>query len=146
MTEAQNTALIKGMYAAFGRGDIATLVENCADDVVWIGVYGCGPQVVHTGERRGKAAVADFFKQVAESVKFETFEPKDFIATGDIVVTLGHYTGTTPVGKPFDSDFAMVFHLRDGKLARFQEFCDSLGITAAYTADKARSAGLAPNL
>jgi ketosteroid isomerase-like protein len=141
MTEAQNTAIVQDMYAAFGRGDIASLLDHCTDDIVWIGVYGCGPQVPFTGERHGKAAVADFFKLVAETEKFEAFEPKDFISTGNIVVTLGHYKSTTPVGKQFDGDFAMVFHLRDGKVARFQEFTDSLGITAAHTADTARTAG-----
>lgn len=141
MTEAQNTANVQEMYAAFGRGDIATLLDHCTDDIVWNGVYGCGPQVPQAGERRGKAAVAEFFKQVAETEKFEALEPRDFITTGDIVVTLGHYTGQTHVGKRFDGDFAMVFHMRDGKVARFQEFCDSLGITAAHTADAARAAG-----
>jgi len=141
MTEAQNTAIIQEMYAAFGRGDIATLLDHCTEDIVWNGVYGCGPQVPFTGERRGKAAVAEFFKLVSETEKFEAFEPKDFIATGDIVVTLGHYTSQTHIGKRFDGDFAMVFHLRDGRVARFQEFCDSLGITAAHTADATRAAG-----
>src|SRR4029079_18999488 len=66
MTEAQNTAIMQEMYAAFGRGDIATLLDHCTEDIVWNGVYGCGPQVPFTGERRGKAAVADFFKPGSE--------------------------------------------------------------------------------
>ena len=41
------------------------------------------------------------------------------MATGNKVVTLGHYTATTPVGKAFDSDFAMVFTLRNGKVIEF---------------------------
>jgi ketosteroid isomerase-like protein len=31
-----------------------------------------------------------------------------------------------------DSDFAMVFTLRNGKVTHFQEFCDSAAINAAY--------------
>jgi ketosteroid isomerase-like protein len=48
------------------------------------------------------------------------------------VVALGHYTATTPVGDSFDSDFAMVFTLRNGKVARFQELSNSAAINAAY--------------
>lgn len=68
----------------------------------------------------------------AEHVNFSRFEPQEFVATGDKVVALGHYTATTPVGGSLDSDFAMVFTLRDGKVVRFQEFSDSAAINAAY--------------
>src|SRR6266849_8180665 len=132
MQEAQNTKVVQDAYAAFGRGDIQTLLTYFADDIVWTTVYGPGPHVPTSGLRRGKAAVAEFFKQVAEHVNFSRFEPKEFVATGDKVVALGHYTATTPIGKGFDSDFAMVFTLRNGKVARFQEFCDSAAINAAY--------------
>ena len=74
----------------------STLLANVADDVVWIGVYGTGPHVPTSGERRGKAAVAEFFAQVGKNVNFSRFEPKEFIATGDKVVALGDYSATTP--------------------------------------------------
>jgi len=48
------------------------------------------------------------------------------------VVALGHYTATTPIKKGFDPDFAMVFTLRNGKIAGFQEFCNSAAVNAAY--------------
>ena len=134
MQEAQNTKVVQDAYAAFGRGDIQALLTNFADDIVWIPVYGTGSHVPTSGERRGKAAVAEFFKQVAENVYFSRFEPKEFIATGDKVVALGHYTATTPSKKGFDSDFAMVFTLRNGKVTHFQEFCNSAAINAAYAA------------
>jgi ketosteroid isomerase-like protein len=132
MQEAQNTTVIKDAYAAFSRGDIPTLLTLIADDVVWMGVYGAASHVPTSGERRGKPAVAEFFEQVAASVKFSQFEPKEFIATGDKVVALGHYAGTTPMDRSMDSDFAMVFTLRDGKVIHFQEFCNSAAINDAY--------------
>ena len=132
MQEAQNTKVVQDAFAAFGRGDIQTLLGSVADDVVWIGVYGTGSHVPTSGERRGKAAVAEFFEQVAANVTFSRFEPKEFIATGDKVVALGDYSATTPAKKSFDSDFAMVFTVRDGKVTRFQEFCNSAAINAAY--------------
>ncbi len=132
MQETQNTKVVQDAYAAFGRGDIKTLLASLADDVVWLGVYGAGPHVPTSGERRGKAAVEEFFGQVAANVNFSQFEPREFVASGDKVVALGHYTATTPAKKSFDSDFAMVFTLRDGKVTRFQEFANSAAINAAY--------------
>jgi ketosteroid isomerase-like protein len=41
------------------------------------------------------------------------------------------------VKKSFKSDFAMVFTLRNGKVIRFQEFCNSAAINDAYTPDSA---------
>jgi ketosteroid isomerase-like protein len=134
MQEAQNTKVVQDAYAAFSRGDIQTLLTYVADDVVWAGVYGAAAHVPTSGVRRGKGAVAEFFKQLAEHVQFQQFEPKEFVATGDKVVALGHYAATTPTKKGFESDFAMVFTLRNGKVTHFQEFCDSSAINAAYVA------------
>lgn len=87
------------------------------------------------GERRGTSAVAEFFKIVAESVQFSRFEPQQFIAQGDKVIALGHYTAKTSAGGSFDSDFVMVFTLRNGRVTEFQEFLDSAALNAAFVGD-----------
>jgi ketosteroid isomerase-like protein len=139
MQEAQNTKVVQEAYAAFSRGDIQTLLTYLADDIVWAGVYGAGSHVPTSGVRHGKSAVAEFFKQVAENVQFLQFEPKEYVATGDKVVALGHYAANTPIKKGFESDFAMVFTLENGKVTHFQEFCDSAAVNAAYTVTAAVS-------
>ena len=86
-----------------------------------------------SGERKGKAGVAEFFKIVGETEEFQQFEPREFIAQGDTVVAIGHYRATTKAtGRTFDSDFAMVFTLRGGKAAGFREFTDSAAVNAAF--------------
>jgi uncharacterized protein len=133
MSEAQNTKVVQDAYAAFGRGDIPTLLGYMADDVKWQGAIGTAKHVPFSGARAGKPAVAEFFKQVAESEDFQQFEPREFVAQGDKVVALGHYRAVTKrTGRMFDSDFVMVFTLRDGKVATFQEFTDSAAINAAF--------------
>lgn len=132
MQEAQNTKVVQEAYAAFGRGDVQGILDRFDEAIVWKGVYGAAPHVPTAGERRGKKQVGEFFKQVAENVNFSHFEPREFIATGDKVVALGHYSATTPIGKKFDADFAMVFTLRNGKVIGFQEFTDSAAVNAAY--------------
>jgi ketosteroid isomerase-like protein len=132
MQETQNTKVVQDAYAAFGRGDVESIVGLLSDNVVWKGVYGAAPHVPTAGERRGKAAVREFFKLVAEHVSFSSFEPNEFVATGNKVVALGHYTAKTPIGKSFDADFAMVFTVENGKVTAFQEFTDSAAINGAY--------------
>ena len=80
-----------------------------------------------------KASVAEFFKRVSESEDFQQFEPREFVAQADKVVAIGHYRAVTKsTRKSFESDFVMVFTLRDGKVVQFQEFSDSAAINAAY--------------
>jgi len=133
MHEAENTKVVQDAYAAFGRGDITTLLGYMTDDVQWQPVIGTGTHVPFSGARTGKAAVAEFFKQVAETEDFEQFEPREFVAQGDMVVAIGHYRAKTKAtGRTFDSPFAMVFTLRNGKIAAFREFTDSAAINAAF--------------
>ena len=63
MQEAQNTKVVQDVYAAFGRGDIPSILDNIADDVVWHAVYGAGAHVPHSGERRGKPAFRRSFSR-----------------------------------------------------------------------------------
>lgn len=133
MTPQENTKVVQAAYAAFGRGDIPGLLALLTDDVDWHGVMGVGPKVPHRGPRKGIQQVTTFFQQVGSSVNFERFEPKQFVAEGDTVVALGYYDGTAKsTGKRFESEWAMAFTLRGGKIVKFREFTDSLGITSAF--------------
>jgi ketosteroid isomerase-like protein len=133
MNAQDNTKIVQNAYAAFGRGDIPALLASLTDDVDWHGVYGVGPKVPQGGPRKGLQQVGRFFEQVGASTDFKTFEPRTFVAEGDTVVALGYYDGTVKTsGKPFASEWAMVFTLRGGKIAKFREFTDSFGLTNAF--------------
>jgi ketosteroid isomerase-like protein len=93
MQEAQNTTLVQNIYAAFGRGDIQTLLgaHGRADRLAacdWRAA-----SVPTAGDRRGKAAVGDFFRTLAETLTFEDFQTNEFVAQGDKVVVIGRYHG-----------------------------------------------------
>jgi ketosteroid isomerase-like protein len=134
MQEEQNTALVKAAYAAFLKGDIPALLTMMDENIVWKPVTGASPSVPTAGERRGTTEVAGFFQKVAETTQFSQFEPKRFVAQGDKVVAIGHYTATTSTGGAFDSDFVMVFTINAGKITEFQEFLDSAALNAAFAA------------
>src|SRR4051812_20219065 len=130
MRETENTKLVQEMYAAFGRGDVQGVLDRLDGGVVWTGVKGASAAVPMAGERRGTAAVAEFFAALGRSLTFTTFEPRAFVAQGDTVVALGYYDGTTFNGHRFASDWAMVFTIVNGKVTGFQEYTDVSALNA----------------
>jgi ketosteroid isomerase-like protein len=127
-----NTQIVRDAYAAFLRGDVAALLELLDDHVVWKPITGAAPYVPTGGERRGKASVGEFFQTLGQTITFEQFEPRQYVAEGDTVVALGHYRATTSTGKSFESDWVMVFTIRNDKIASFQEFTDVAAINDAF--------------
>jgi hypothetical protein len=85
-------------------------------------------------ERRAPRQISrrDIFSAAGHQRHVLRFEPKEFVASGDKVVALGHYAGSSPLKKHFESDFSMVFTLQEGKVTKFQEFCDSVAIDEAF--------------
>jgi hypothetical protein len=133
MSEADNIKVVQSAFAAFGRGDIPALLETMDPNVDWHGVIGVGPNVPTGGPRHGKAEVARFFQQVSDSVTFKKFEPREFLAKGDTVVTLGSYAGVVKhTGRSFDLDWVMVMTVKGGKTTKFREYTDAAVVTAAY--------------
>src|SRR5437867_1625839 len=100
MNEQNNVQVVKDAYAAFGR----------RETIDW---QRLGPaELPLAGVRKGKPEVNRFFKQVDELWQFERFEPRQFIAQGDVVVALGFYSGKAkPTGRPFGCEWSHVFTL-----------------------------------
>ena len=133
MNAEQNTAVVKQAYAAFERGDIPQLLALVDENVDWQPVIGAGPEVPTSGRRRGRAEVGRFFDTVGKSLSFSVFSPREFVAQGDKVVALGHYTAKAiPTGGTIDSDWVMTFTLNNGKIVKFSEFTDSAQINRAF--------------
>ncbi len=124
MSEQGNIRVVREMFAAFARGDAQAVLDTLADEVEW---RLAGPtQVTYAGIRRGKDKVADFFKVIAEASEFEQFEAEEFLAQGDKVVALGHERQRIKsTGQVVENDWAMVFTVRDGKIARYRNYVDT---------------------
>jgi ketosteroid isomerase-like protein len=128
MSEQANVQVVKDAYAAFLRGDVQGILDRVSNDVEWV----AADVEPVAGTYRGKAEVAQFFQRVNETAEYPLFEPREFIAQGDRVVTLGRYRGISRnTGREFDCEWAMVFTLTDGKVSRFQEFTDTAKVVVA---------------
>ena len=134
MAESQNTQLVKDAYAAFKRGDIASILQMTDDNIEWHGVIGTEGVLPQAGLRHGRAGVAEFFQQVSDTTDFMAFEPAEFIAEGDKVAVVGSYKARVkPSGGMVSSPWVMIFTIRGGKFVRFREFTDSAQLVRAFT-------------
>jgi uncharacterized protein len=107
-----NEDLVRRGFAAFGTGDMATLGELFADDIVWHG----GGRSPISGDYKGKDEVFGFFAQLAERAG-GTFriDVHDVLANDEHVVALTTGTGQRE-GKTLSDNGAQVFHVKDGKV------------------------------
>ena len=85
---------------------------------------------------RGPERVAEglFTPLMAEWTSF-ALEPTEFIADGDTVVSLGHFTGVHgTTGKHAEARYAHVWTVRNGLITRFRQYIDTLAIAEARQA------------
>ena len=132
-TVRENVDVVQRTYEAVGRGDIPALLDLLTNDVEWTLQ---GPSVIpFAGTRRGREEVAEFFSSVGESLQFEQVEPREFVGQGDTVVVLGFERNLIkPTGRTFEQEWAHVYTLRDGKIAKFRAFEDTAAQVIAFEA------------
>jgi uncharacterized protein len=131
MSERTNADVVQQGYEAFGRGDIPALLDLLTGDVQW--VYQ-GPSVIpFAGTFHGHEGVAEFFSQLDEHLQFEQFEPREFVAQGDTVVVLGFERSLSKAtGHTIEHEWAHIYTLRDGKIARVRSFEDTGAYVEAF--------------
>ena len=125
-TTATPTERIRSLYDAFARGDVGTVVAVLADDVEWSEAEG-NPWYLGHPFVGPQQAVEGVFARTADEFQDFRLEFHRFLADGDTVVALGRYHATShrATGRPLDAQFAHVWDVRDGKIARFQQYTDT---------------------
>jgi uncharacterized protein len=120
----RNIATTKAIYEAVPKGDAAAVFANI-DPEIHVIYYG-DEHIPFAGEYKGLDGVIDFLTKVDGAVAVEKMEPKLFIAEGDNLGVWGHlWFKTKKSGRQFDSDFAHIITLRDGKWLFFRDFANS---------------------
>src|SRR6266568_5913532 len=88
-----NIAVIQQIYQAFGRGDVAGIMEHIAAELHGFGVVSESSDVPWHVQITRKADVPSFFQALAKECDFTRFEPRDFVAGGDqVYVTVRRFT------------------------------------------------------
>lgn len=124
---ADNAAMLDGLYEAFAKGDVPTVLAAMDPKIEWreaehvtfsVGEPFIGPDAVVQG----------VFARIPETFG-DTFriEVKRLLDCGSTVVMEGRYHGTVQdTGEVLDAEVTHVWDVgTDGKIAKFQQYTDT---------------------
>lgn len=132
MNEEANVNLLRQAYKHFKSGDVDSLLGLYSEDVEW--TFPEMENVPYAGKRIGLDSLKEFFAIVNDDLETLRFEPREFIAQGDRVVSLGNYTfRVKSTNNEFSSEWAHVCTCRGGKIISFQDFADTAAAIRAHT-------------
>jgi len=96
----ENIETIKSVYAAFGRGDVAAILDAVSDDVDW-GTETSSKGAPWYGARTGKEGVGAFFDAFGKTMEVEDFTPLTFAAdeNGDVLTVVRFAARSRDTGK-----------------------------------------------
>jgi ketosteroid isomerase-like protein len=82
-----------------------------------------------------REGIEEFYSLVGETLEFEQFEPREFVAQGDMVVVVGYERSVVKqTGRRFEQEWAHVYTLRDDKIATGRFFENTAAEAEAFTA------------
>jgi ketosteroid isomerase-like protein len=123
--------LVRAVYSSHEVRDTPGLLDLLAPDVEWVQAEGHP----YAGERpwRGhEEVVAHVVTPVNEDWDHFITRVDEIIDAGDRVVVTGHYTGTyRSTGRSIDAAVCVIYTLRDDRIVRFHQFCDTAQLRAA---------------
>jgi ketosteroid isomerase-like protein len=119
----KNLAVVRGIYEAFRRGDLDE-VERFVDPDVEL--HGTSGGLSEGSVARGGPAVREMFESWdADAWEESRLTPQEFIDVGDRVVVLQHELRRgRGSGVEVESETAVIFELREGRVTRMQGFMD----------------------
>jgi ketosteroid isomerase-like protein len=122
----KNCQIIRGLYAAFSRGDLDAVRDALDPEIVWLEAEGfpyadgnpyVGPEAVLEGVYARLLREWNGLSEKLESM----------LVAGDHVLTTGYYTGTyRATGESVRAEFAHVWELSEGRVVRFRQYTDTL--------------------
>ena len=122
---AENVAIVRALYEAFGKGDIPGVLGKFDQKIEWREaenfIYADRNPYI------GANAILEgvFLRFVSEWTDF-TVSPESILDAGEQVVTLGTYSCThKKTGKSVRAQMVHVWNFVDGKAVKFQQYTDT---------------------
>jgi uncharacterized protein len=121
MTES-SADVVRGLYEAFGRGDIAAILSGVDEKIEWR----APENLPHGGSFHGREGLGEFFQGIGESWEGLTVDVKKIIGGNDEVVVLAKVHGLVrATGENSGYAAAHAWTLRGGTPIRFDEYVDA---------------------
>ncbi|HEX3173087.1 MAG TPA: nuclear transport factor 2 family protein [Solirubrobacterales bacterium] len=116
-----NLDTARSAYDAFGRGDLAALQEDFAENAVWV----TSDELPLGGTVEGRDQIMANFAQIPNYWSSFSVDPEEFIDAGDCVVVRGTQRASNDNGS-FEAPFVHVLKYdAEGKVTRGEFFTDS---------------------
>ena len=117
-----NAQLVSAIFDEVAKGNGAPFWGACHDQVVWRTI-GDGSW---SGEFHGKQTIADeIFRPLSRVLVERATIPTRLIDGGDVIVVQAKGKNLTRDGRRYDNDYVFVIQLEDGKIIRYEEYCDT---------------------
>ena len=121
----ENVDIVRGMYEAFGRGDVPAVLVVLDPQIEWLEaesfIYAGGNPYIGPN-----AVLEGVFMRLATDWEGFGVAPNEILDAGDTVVTRGYYSGTyKKTGRKVRAQLAHFFTFRDGKVIKFQQYTDT---------------------
>jgi uncharacterized protein len=121
-----NVTLLKGLYDAFGRGDMPAVLGAMNPGVQWHQAESNPYNPSGEAFVGPNAVMNNVFMRLGGEWEGFSVHPKTFYGAGDSVVVEARYTGTyKATGKRMDAQVCHVWDVKDGKVTRFQQYMDT---------------------
>lgn len=137
--------IVKGIYEAFGKGDIENLLAPLADDVQWeswADNTGQKAGVPWLQARTGKSGAAEFFKLVAEVLNVRELTVLSIMEGADqVAVEFVLEADVLTTGKSYRDEEVHLWKFNDkGEIIRLRHYADTAKHIAVST-QEASTAG-----
>ena len=124
------TDCARRFYDAVARGDVPSVLDSLHSQLRWTEADGF-PYFSGTWTSPQEVVEKLLVPLMRDWDGFAAV-PQEFLAQDDVVVTFGVYSGTNKAtGKAMRAPFAHRWEVRDGRLARFDMFTDTLLVDRA---------------
>ena len=133
MSTEQTRRLIADYYAALAKGDKARLLELLAPDCEWQ-----PPASAPIPAMKGAEEIAEALGRTVVKTMFDISKPFSLdvhrtIVDGDVAVVQQRIQATAkPTGKAYDNEYCWVYLCEGGRIARMEEYADTVVAGRAF--------------
>jgi ketosteroid isomerase-like protein len=127
----ENLDVVQKLISAHHEGSLQTFSTYLTNDSEWRSNI---PEGIPTGGvYRGPQEVSKFLDSHKKLFDVQWEKHEQVVAQGDLLIIIGRErVRITTHGKMWESDFVLLFTFRDGKIAKFYAFSDSIEFLKAY--------------
>jgi ketosteroid isomerase-like protein len=125
MTETTIRPIVEAFYQASAARDVERVMSFIADDVDWL-VQGPVDIFAFLGQRRGKAAVREGYREIARKLEITGYQVEVLLVDGDRAAALIRLTSIVrATGKIMSVRTSQFSRFRDGKVIEMRAVLDS---------------------